>query len=271
MNLNIAVAQLNSNDNIERNANQISELIIEASKQKIKPDIIFFPENSLYFRLDQAARLPEIKLDHSVIHQLEVLANQANIALHLTNSFFLEEKSWNASLLIQPNQKSVVTYKKIHLFDIQLVNQKPIKESDVYFHGPKPEVFEFKNLKWGSAICYDLRFAELFSYYAKQEVDVLLLPAAFLVKTGQAHWETLLRARAIESQCYVLAPAQVGIHRNETSTMSRETYGHAMIINPWGEIIQLKKDGVGLIYADLQRSECLTVRQQIPMSQHRRL
>ncbi len=107
--------------------------------------------------------------------------------------------------------------------------------------------------------------------YAKAEVDLILVPAAFLVKTGQAHWEVLLRARAIESQCYVIAAAQSGTHRSSTSELWRETYGHSMIIDPWGEIKEVRTDGVGILFADINRGLIEEVRKQIPMRSHRRI
>ena len=122
-----------------------------------------------------------------------------------------------------------------------------------------------------SSICYDIRFAELYSVYAKAEVDIILVPAAFLVKTGQAHWEVLLRARAIESQCYVIASAQAGTHHSQAGILSRETFGHSMIVDPWGDVKAFKTTEVGVVFAELSQDLIRNVRKQIPMKNHRRI
>ena len=128
------------------------------------------------------------------------------------------------------------SYEKIHLFDIELDGLSPVRETDLFKHGKFPSVFKVRGWEIGQAICYDLRFAELFLEYAKQGVDLVLVPAAFLVETGRAHWEVLLRARAIESQCYIVAAAQAGKHLG-CQGGHRMTYGHSLAIDPWGTVI----------------------------------
>jgi predicted amidohydrolase len=151
------------------------------------------------------------------------------------------------------------------LFDIQLAGQEAIRESDEFNHGDGPSILDIKGWKWGLSICYDLRFSELYSKYAHQAVDIISVPAAFLVPTGEAHWHTLLRARAIESQAFVVASAQSGSHKG-----IRETYGHSLIVNPWGAIL-LDMTTVGVSVMELKKSDIKRVREQIPMSSHRRL
>lgn len=269
----IAAAQLNSVDSFDQNLQSISALVHEAAQRspEQKPSIIFFPENSLYFRMDQSHSIPQMTLEHPVFETLKKSSQQSQISLHLTTALYHEGKTWNASILVNPNGTVSLVYKKIHLFDIQLKDQKPIRESDVFANGPSPYIMDVGGLKFGSSICYDVRFSELYSYYAKHEVDAILIPAAFLKKTGEAHWEILLRARAIESQAYVIAPAQAGIHRSTHGDFSRETYGHTMIVDPWGQIAVSKADGIGLIYAEINSERTQSVRMQIPMKKHRRL
>lgn len=269
----IAAAQLNSVDSFEKNLQSVSDLVQEAASQPAaqKPFIIFFPENSLYFRMDQSRSIPEMSLQHPVFKELVKISQQSQISLHLTTAIFHEGKTWNASVLIKTDGTLNLVYKKIHLFDIQLKDQKPIRESDVFANGPSPFVMDIDGVKFGSSICYDVRFSELYSYYAKNEVDAILIPAAFLKKTGEAHWEILLRARAIESQAYVIAPAQAGTHTSADGNFSRETYGHTMIVDPWGQIITSKADGIGLIYTEINSERTQLVRSQIPMKNHRRL
>lgn len=270
--LKVALAQLNSNDDIQNNLKIIIQLIDEAALQTSKPSLILFPENSLFFRIHADDKVTALDLDSEVWQQLQKKSEQTGISLHLTTAILDHDKKvYNASVLVQPNLPLKITYRKIHLFNITLAGQKAIRESDVFADGGSPSVFEFQGFKFGSSICYDVRFSELYSAYARQEVDVILVPAAFLVKTGQAHWDALLRARAIESQCYVLAAAQAGVHRSAKGDMSRDTYGNTLAIGPWGQILQQKVEGVGLVYVDILKAEIASVRAQIPMKSHRRL
>ena len=316
--MRVAVAQLNSNDELLNNYKVVEALCLEAVANKAK--LILFPENSLFFRLRNEDLMSYVSVhkdenikklqDFSVTHQIaihlttaivdddkvsnilatnEVVSNDTlsklgkvstNIGdlvggtLDISNQGKLtldNTQKYNASILIDPVHGLSVVYKKIHLFDIELAGQKAIRESDSFAHGLWPSVWSYEGLLFGSSICYDVRFAELYSKYAKQEVDVIVIPSAFLVPTGRAHWEPLLRARAIESQAYVLAPAQCGLHQSKHHDGARETYGHSMIIDPWGEILSLKESGVGLIYADLNTERVRSVRKQIPMKNHRKL
>lgn len=272
--MKIALAQLNSNNEFQHNLKMITKLV-EAAVQD-EPAIIFFPENSMFFRLSSTAEVKALTLQSSEVQMLCELSSKTNIALHLTTALRDESVDegnniFNASFLIKPNQVPTVLYRKIHLFDIALKDQKPIRESDCFANGSQENIFEFQGFKFGSSICYDIRFSELYQKYAKESVDVILVPAAFLVKTGQAHWEVLLRARAIESQCYVLAAAQAGRHVGLDVNQFRETFGHSMVVDPWGKVLAIKESGIGLIYADLNKKEIESVRTQIPMAQHRRL
>jgi deaminated glutathione amidase len=269
--IKIGLAQLNSNDDVNQNLKQIVELV--ESAVEAQPDLIVFPENSLFFRIDPKATVAGLALDDSVFKKLESLAAQTKIALHLTTAIKDEnQKVYNSSVLIRPGERVEILYRKIHLFDIALKDQKPIRESDSFVGGEKENIFELKGFKFGSSICYDIRFSELYLKYARHEVDALLIPAAFLVKTGLDHWEVLLRARAIESQCYVLAPAQSGKHIGSIdSTLFRETFGHTLAIDPWGKILAERESLTGLTYVEIRKSEIQFVRQQIPMKNHRRL
>lgn len=266
--MKIAVAQLNSTDDVAGNVIQIKRLMSQAAGEK--PEIVFFPENALFFRLRQNESMLGLKIDSPEIKDLAEHCHSLNMAIHLTTAIEEFEIVYNASVLIEANKKVTLVYKKIHLFDIELHGQKPIRESDAFAHGSEPKIFEFGGLRFGSSICYDIRFAELYTYYAKQQADVLLVPASFLVKTGQAHWEVLLRARAIESQSYLIASAQSGTHRSKTHEMFRETYGHSMVVDPWGQIAETLVDGVGVFYYEITKEEVEKVRRQIPMRNHRR-
>lgn len=267
--MKIGIAQLNSNDNIPENFIQIKKIILEAQLEK--PEVIFFPENSLFFRVDQGAQVQAVSLEDKIISDLKELCADTGIAIHFTTAVRDSAGVFNASVFIDKNRSAKIVYKKIHLFDIALTGQKPMRESDVFSHGPEPSIFNINEFKVGSSICYDIRFAELYSVYAKAGVDIILIPAAFLVKTGQAHWEVLLRARAIESQCYVIAAAQSGSHHSSVNEHIRETYGHSMIVSPWGEIMAVRAAGTGIIFAEIHQDLIQNIRKQIPMKSHRRI
>lgn len=267
--MKIGVAQLNCNDDVTNNLVQIKK-IIEDSKIE-KPSVIFFPENSLFMRINPEDKVEALSLDDSIFKKLKDICFQSQIAIHLTTPIKENGKVFNASIFIDTQNNAKILYRKIHLFDIELLGQSPMKESDAFEHGDDPVIFNIQDYKIGSSICYDIRFAELYSFYAQQEVDIILVPAAFLVKTGKAHWEALLRARAIESQCFVIASAQSGVHKSCRSELTRETYGHSMVINPWGEIMEFKQEGVGIFYAEISHELISSVRKQIPMRNHRRL
>jgi nitrilase len=173
----------------------------------------------------------------------------------------------NASLAYTPKGLCVSRYDKIHLFRYDNGRER-YDESAVLRAGDTPTAFEMLDRggqAWriGQSVCYDLRFAELYRALA---ADVLLVPSAFTHTTGQAHWEVLLRARAIENQAFVIASAQGGVHEN-----GRRTWGHSMVIDPWGEVMALQAEGSGVVLVDLDHTRLASVRAQLPSLQHRRL
>lgn len=272
--MKIALAQLTSVDDIAYNYSRIEQMVDEASRAGAR--LIIFPENSLYMRIKEGESLPEISWETNEIQQLKQLAWAKNINIHVTLPFLepKRKKLINASILFSSDSliEPKITYRKVHLFDIELEGQRPVRESDVFEPGEQASVFSIDQFNFGSSICYDLRFAELYGVYGKQAVDAIVVPAAFLVQTGIAHWEVLLRARAIESQCYVLAAAQAGRHESRFHQgMTRDTFGHTMVVGPWGNIIAEKKSEAGLIYSELEKDELSRIRRQIPMKSHRRL
>ncbi|MGZ3774706.1 MAG: carbon-nitrogen hydrolase family protein [Pseudobdellovibrionaceae bacterium] len=267
----VAVTQMTSVDDVEANLKQM-EMLIEVATKNSEVKLICFPENCLYFRVVEGEKVPGFTLSDLAFLTLSSLAKQFKVYLHLGSvPLFLDEHLYNSSILITPQGEVRPTYQKVHLFDIQLEGQKAIRESDVFRHGQRPNVIEIDGWRIGEAICYDVRFAELFSYYAHNEVDIILMPAAFLVKTGEAHWEVLLRARAIESQAYILASGQGGTHKSVNGG-TRETYGHSLISDPWGTLINKAEENTpGVLISKLTRDKILSVRRQIPMKSHRRL
>ena len=177
---------------------------------------------------------------------------------------------FNATLVYNPKGECVCRYDKIHLFQFQ-TEKEHYDESVTLKPGENPSFFDVQSLsgetwRFGLSICYDLRFAELYRHYASHHVDVMLVPAAFTFTTGEAHWEILLKARAIENLAYVVASAQGGEHLN-----GRKTFGHSMVIDPWGKTLSSMGLGQGVVMAELNRADMLDKRLQLPALNHRRL
>ena len=169
----------------------------------------------------------------------------------------------NRSFLIGPDGEIVAWYDKIHMFDVQVSESETYRESAGYRPGNRSVLAKFDFGQIGMTVCYDIRFPQLYRQLARAGAGVLTVPSAFSRPTGKAHWEVLLRARAIETGCYVLAPAQTGVH-HAVRGKQRETHGHGMAIGPWGDILADAGTEPGLIYVDLDLSEVAKARQRIP-------
>jgi predicted amidohydrolase len=202
--------------------------------------------------------------------RLAAIAQENNIYL-VAGSIPLEAKEsnkvLNSSLVFNPQGKQIARYDKIHLFGFQTETER-YEESETIAPGSQPGQFEIQvngvDWRFGLSICYDLRFPEL--YRALGQVDCHIIPAAFTYTTGKDHWEILLRARAIENQCYVLSSAQGGVHLNQ-----RRTWGESMLIDPWGEILSNLAEGEGFITGTLSKDKLKEVRSKLPALKHRKL
>ncbi len=175
------------------------------------------------------------------------------------------ERVRNALLVWRPDGSLAARYDKMHLFAYDNGRER-YDEGRVLQAGAEPVAVQVDGWRVGLSICYDLRFPELYRALMQPPCDVLCVPAAFTYTTGQAHWELLLRARAVENQCYVVAAAQGGTHRN-----GRRTWGHSLIADPWGEVLALRPEGEGVVLAELDRERIDEVRRQLPALAHRRL
>jgi nitrilase len=169
----------------------------------------------------------------------------------------------NACLVFDPAGQRIARYDKIHLFAFDN-GREAYDEGRVLQAGSEPVAFEVDGLRVGLSVCYDLRFPEL--YRGLAPCDLLAVPAAFTHTTGLAHWELLLRARAVENQCYVMAPAQGGTHSN-----GRRTFGHSMVIDPWGQVLAVQAEGEGVVMAEVDPARIAQVREQLPALAHRKL
>jgi nitrilase len=173
------------------------------------------------------------------------------------------EHVFNRSCAFAPDGTCVARYDKVHLFRYDNGRERH-DESRVLRSGREPAAFDAGGLRVGLSICYDLRFPELYRALMDPPCDLIAVPAAFTRPTGEAHWEVLLRARAIENQCYVIAPAQGGVHES-----GRRTHGHSLIVDPWGEVLAQRDEGEGVVMAELDAGRIAAVRRQLPALEHR--
>jgi predicted amidohydrolase len=262
-----ALIQLNSGPEIAGNIATATALIRKAAGQGAR--FILTPENTCHILSPLAEKLktaPEEK-DHPALKQFSVLAAELGVWI-LVGSVSVKvttDKIANRSYVL--NDKGIVAawYDKIHLFDVDLPTGESHRESAVVQPGTRAVVALTPWAGVGMSICYDVRFAYLYRVLAKAGAKILTVPSAFTVPTGKAHWEALLRARAIETGSFVLAPAQTGTHHND-----RKTYGHSLIINPWGDVMADGGDDVGIIRADLDLADVERARAAIPSLSHDR-
>lgn len=266
--LQIGLAQLNSNDDLNRNVEQIVQLLRQVPAGV---DIVFFPENSLFFRISEKDSITYLSSDAPEFKKIAAVCVQKKVHAHIGSVAFMDNGiPSNASILITAAGKVIPSYKKLHLFDIQLNQEKAIRESDCFRRGESPAVINLKGWRFGQTICYDIRFSELYRYYSSIKVDALLIPAAFLKKTGVAHWHILNRARAIESQSYVISSAQMGPHYSRQGDhLVRETFGHALCVSPWGEVLADLEIMPTVSVLELDKAQIDNVKKQIPMDNHR--
>ena len=272
--LRVALIQLQSNDSVDHNEKQIFQLIDHAL-QGSDVDLVVLPENALFFQVGpfDLQNRTLFSLKNPIFERWNKMVKTKNVAL-LVGSVPLQEgdRVFNASVFLDDNGDPRVVYRKTHLFDVEVEGEKPVRESDQFAHGFGPQILEVKGWRLGLSICYDLRFPELYLEYGRRQVEALLVPSAFLATTGEAHWEVVLRARAIENQAFVLAPAQGGVHTSISGDRTRTTYGHTMAVDPWGRVIgAIDEPKPEVLVITLDPAVIRQVRRQIPMDQHRRL
>lgn len=265
-NLKIALAQMTSVDQLAANLARVLELFARGVSQGA--ELVLFPENTLFFRIRSGSKLEAFNWDGPEMKSLQVAVDHSSAALMLTTALpGPGGKYSNSTILFSPREVPRVVYSKIHLFDVDVTGAPPVRESDHFTSGERSALLDFRGWKIGLSICYDLRFSELYSRYA-QVADLILVPSAFLVPTGEAHWHTLLRARAIETQAYVAASAQAGEHISGDQV--RRTYGHSLVVDPWGRVLADLETTGEIQTVELSRAAISKVRQQIPMKAHRR-
>ncbi len=262
------LVQMCSGRDVARNLNELSRLVREAAAAGAS--YVQTPEVSVLMERDRARLFVETRPEEGnpAIAHCQALARELGIWLHLGSMGVLvkPDKIANRSYLFTPEGRIAARYDKIHMFDVELPGGESYRESRNFEPGSKAVLVD---LPWGAlglTICYDLRFPALYRALAKAGAQLIAVPSAFTVPTGQAHWHVLLRARAIESQCFILAAAQVGEHES-----GRTTYGHSLILSPWGEILaEADGEGPSVIVADIDLKAVEEARRRVPSLQHDR-
>ena len=249
--MRVAAVQMNSQDNKETNV-RTAERLIDAAAEKgarlaVLPELFNFlgPEEQ---KLAEAEEIPgptiARMIEKAARHRIHIIAGS------ITERSGDPGKTYNTSVLISPEGEIIATYRKIHLFDILVEGHKPYKESASVIPGEKIVTAETPLGAIGMTICYDLRFPGLYAALSEGGAQIISIPAAFTLHTGLAHWEPLIRARAIENTSYVIAAAQTGRH-----PVDRECYGNSMIVDPWGKVLaRASADKEEVIFADLDKS-----------------
>lgn len=270
-----ACVQLRTGADIEKNLATVERLVRRAASYGAK--LVATPENTSFLGPQfHKVELAE-PIDGPIATRLAKLADELSIHLlvgsiaerHASEDGSADTKRcFNTSLLFGPNGDRIAVYRKMHLFDVDVPGGVTIRESDSIAAGDEIVVAETSLGTIGMSICYDLRFGELYRALVDRGAEIIAIPSAFTLATGKDHWHPLMRARAIETQCWVLAPAQWGAH---DEAGKRVSYGHSMIVDPWGAIAAELGEGEGLCLAEVDLSRNAQVRRAIPVRDHRRL
>lgn len=267
--MKIAVHQMCSGIDPEQNIRLMVDAVAESAEGGA---IMYFaPEMSVLLDKDRERAHLHICAESQSTHvtKLSEAACRAGIWIH-AGSMAVEQVSGkklaNRTLVIGPDGKIRARYDKMHLFDVDLANGESWRESSAYAAGDCPVAVATPLGLMGLSICYDLRFPQLYAAFIAADVRVISIPAAFTVPTGKAHWHALLTARAIETQAFVIAAAQSGVHED-----GRQTYGHSLVVDPWGEVLLDMGEGTGLSFVDLDYQRLVDVRAQIPVHANRRI
>jgi predicted amidohydrolase len=258
----VAAVQMRSGTDTARNAADFEALVREAAAKGAR--YVQSPEMTGALQRDRQSLFASLRPQSTdlIAAAAEKLSRELGIYVHVGSTAIAREdgKVANRAFLFDPAGNLVTTYDKIHMFDVDLDNGESWRESATYEPGRETVVVDLPEARLGLAVCYDLRFPQLFRAQAMAGAEVLTTPAAFTRQTGEAHWHVLLRARAIENGAWVVSAAQGGRHED-----GRETFGHSMVVDPWGRIVaEADHDAPGVIVADIDVAASAAARAKIP-------
>jgi len=266
--MRVAVCQMNSGADLDANVDEAIRLLTEAADGGA--DLAALPEYFAYLGSDHGSVAESIP-DGPISTRLAGLARERSMwVLGGTLAERDGDHLYDTSALFDRSGGLAARYRKIHLYDVDLPDQPPFRESATFAHGDEVVTAETEFGRVGLAICYDLRFPELFRGLMSVGSEVMLLPSQFQHYTGQAHWDVLIRSRAIEDQCFVVAPAQWGPYGDPD--VGRRSFGHSIVVDPWGRVlVEAPEEGTGVSFAELDFTELRRIRSTLPALQHRRL
>ncbi|MCS6876906.1 MAG: carbon-nitrogen hydrolase family protein [Geminicoccaceae bacterium] len=270
--MRISVVQMNAGEDKAANL-AAAERLVKAAVREDRPDLVVLPEVWTCMGGGETTKRAAAEVlgeEGEAWRLLRDLARGHRIWLHggsLLERDPREEKLFNTTVVFDRDGREVARYRKIHLFDITAPDGREYRESATFGRGREIVVYEAEGLKVGCSICYDVRFGELYRRLADRGAELLVVPAAFTLHTGKDHWEVLLRARAIETQCYLAAAAQWGPHR--AGNEERWSYGHSLVVDPWGLVVARASEGEGFATARIDRARIAQVRSRIPVHAHR--
>lgn len=260
------VIQMNSKENKSQNLAQ-AKMLIDRACNSNNPDIVVLPEcYSCLADDDDMLAAADSFPDGEVYKFAQETACRHRILLHAGSTIELGpvDQYFNTTLVFDPSGEELARYRKIHLFDIDTPGGETYRESDIVERGNEIVKYKYRDKIIGCTICYDIRFSELYSQL--EDVDIITIPAAFALETGKDHWEVLCRARAIETQTFILASAQVGFHIEGGER--RACYGNSMIVDPWGQVIARASNEIGYATANLDFAYQARIRDILPVSRH---
>jgi predicted amidohydrolase len=264
-----AAVQLQCTSDRDRNLSTAEALIRRAAGYGAR--FVATPENTDFLGPHDRKVTQAEPVDGPLGRRFSALA--AELGIHLLLGSFAERspdpaRCYNTSVLYGPDGERLAVYRKIHLFDVDVGADVTFRESATVVPGAEVVTAETPIGHLGLSVCYDLRFAELYRSLRDRGATLLTIPSAFTLATGKDHWEALIRARAIETQCWIVAPGQWGRHDDGGL---RQSWGHSMIVDPWGHVVGMAADGVGLALAEIDPGRVEAVRRMIPVAQHHRL
>jgi nitrilase len=278
--MRVSVVQMNPGADKAENIAQARRLIEQAVAAD-RPDIVSLPEvwsclgGARDGKFAQAEDLPAKGSNAPGGPAYEFLREVARGArIHVHGGSIQErggDKLFNTTVVFDPDGREIARYRKIHLFDITTPDGTGFRESSTYGGGDEIVTYDAGGITVGAAICYDLRFPEMFAALRRAGAELVMLPSAFTLQTGKDHWEPLLRARAIETQCWFAAAATWGKHLEGSRGEPRFTYGHSLVCDPWGQVVAQVSDGIGWTTARIDPAITARVRRDMPVLEHRRL
>jgi nitrilase len=270
--MRVALIQMNSGDDRAANLRQATALVERAVAEE-RPDWVLLPECFDFLGGTRATKraAAEFFPDGAAYRAMQGLAARHRVFVHAGSMLERlpgEERIGNTTVAFDRDGREVARYRKIHLFDITAPDGTDYRESASFKPGQAVATYDCEGVTVGCSICYDMRFPFLYQALADRGAELIAVPSAFTLQTGKDHWEVLLRARAIETECYVAAAAQTGTFTQNAGEV-RTTYGHSLLVDPWGLVTARASDGVGIAAGRVERGRVAQVRAMIPVARHR--